>query len=68
MLNLLAIAAQLCPCFGRKHEITQISHEYQDFKKTENVKKYENYLLVLACAYGANKKRVKNGEKGQKKG
>ena len=30
-------------------------------------KKYENYLLVLACAYRANKKRVKNGKKGQKK-
>ena len=65
-MHLLAIAAQLCPCFGRKHETAQISREYREIK-TENVKKYENYLLVLACTYCANKKRVKNGKKGQKR-
>ena len=65
-LNSLAIAAQICLCFSRKHEIARISREFREIK-TENVKKYENYLLVLACAYGANKERVKNGEKGQKK-
>ena len=65
-LNSLAIAAQICLVLIREHEIPQISCEYREIK-TENVKKYENYLLVLACAYGANKKRVKNGKKGQKR-
>ena len=65
-LNSLAIAAQICPVLIREHEIAQISHEYQEIK-TENDKKYENYLLLLACTYCANKKRVKNGKKGQKR-
>ena len=54
------------PVFSRKQDIARISREFRDIKKTENVKKYENYLLVRTCAYGANKKRVKNGIKGQK--
>ncbi len=45
-----------------------ISHEVSLKRKNrEKTKKYENYLLVLACAYRANKKRVKNGKKGQKR-
>ncbi len=59
---MLAIAKRILPVFIRKHENAKISREYRDIK-TENVKKYENYLLVLASRWTAQK-RVKNGKKG----
>ena len=49
------------PVFSRKQDIARISRKFRDIIKTENVKKYENYLLVRTCTYCANKKGSKMG-------
>ena len=58
-LNLLAIAAQICQCFSRKHEFARISREYRDIKKRECKKTQE--LSTRTCMHILHKQ-----EKGQK--
>ena len=45
ILDLLMIAAQICPVLTRKHATTQISHEHGT-KNGEMTLKYENYTYL----------------------
>ncbi len=63
LLNLLAIAAQLCPCFGRKHEIARISREYREIKNREYKKIRE--LPTRICMHILCKQ--KKGQKWEKR-
>ena len=62
-LNSLAIAAQICPCFSRKHEIARISREFREIK-TENVKKIRE-LSTRTCMHILRKQR--KGQKWEKR-
>ena len=68
-LNSLTIAAQIHPCFSRKHAIARISREFREIK-TENVKKIRELstrtYMRIRCKqqkgqkWGKRSKKAKN--------